>query len=169
MPVLPAALFWITRHQSGEQQTLQRRITMATQTPQTTTDQTDRLIIPGMLLDEPVHTGPTAVTLRQGLWLRPQGSTPDKGSNTVIVGHRFTYTNPRGALYHLDKVRVGDSVGLRWQDVMHTYRVTTIKTVAADATAIEAPTTTARLTIYTCTPLWLPKDRLVVIAEEIQS
>jgi sortase (surface protein transpeptidase) len=34
---------------------------------------------------------------------------------------------------------------------------------AADA-SIEVPTTDTRLTLYTCTPLWNPQNRLVVIA-----
>jgi sortase (surface protein transpeptidase) len=41
--------------------------------------------------------------------------------------------------------------------------------VPPDQTQIEAPTTDARLTIFTCTPLWLPKDRLVVVAERVTS
>ena len=45
------------------------------------------------------------------------------------------------------------------------YTVTEIKEVPASAIEIEAPTDTARLTLYTCTPLWNPVNRLVVIAE----
>jgi sortase A len=118
-----------------------------------------------MLLDEPVFEGKTQATLSKGLWRRPHGSTPAKENNTVIVGHRLTYTNPRGSLYHLDKVRAGDSIGVTWDNKKYLYTVVEIKVVKADETAVEAPTDTPRLTIYTCTPLWLPKDRLVVVAE----
>jgi sortase A len=165
LPVLPGLLFWMERHTGQETTQLEQKITKAAGNDVPTAEG-DQLIIPSMLLDQPVHTGRDARTLRQGLWLRPQGSTPDKGGNTVIVGHRFTYTNPRGTLYHLDKVRPGDSIGLTWQGKAYTYTVRDVKVVKANAVSIEAPTDTPQLTIYTCTPLWLPKDRLVVIAEE---
>lgn len=163
LPFLPGVLFWAERHTGNEVASLQRKVVATT--PAETVPQDDRLVIPGMILDEPVHTGPTARTLRQGLWLRPQGSTPDKGSNTIIVGHRFTYTNPRGSFYHLDKVQLGDTIGLFWHGKKYTYTVREIKTVKASEISVEAPSETPRLTLYTCTPLWLPKDRLVIVAE----
>jgi LPXTG-site transpeptidase (sortase) family protein len=82
----------------------------------------DRLIIPALGFDQPINTGPTAKTLYSGLWLRPNASTPDKGSNTVIVGHRFTYSNPRGIFYYLNTVQVGDHIGLHWQGRNYRYR-----------------------------------------------
>ncbi|HEY5668331.1 MAG TPA: class E sortase [Candidatus Saccharimonadales bacterium] len=124
----------------------------------------DRLIIPSMGLDQPINQGRTAQTLQKGLWLRPNGSTPDKGSNTVIVGHRFTYSNPKGILYSLNAVQLHDHIGVWWKNKHYVYSVGEIKEVSPDQTSIEAPTADARLTIYTCTPLWMPKNRLVVIA-----
>lgn len=124
----------------------------------------NRLIIPSMLLDEPIFEGKTARTLRQGLWHRPLTSAPNAGGNTVIVGHRFTYSNPHGTLYHLDKVKVGDHVGLVYSGQAYRYKVQTVRVVHADDASVEAPSTEPRLTIYTCTPLWWPKDRLVVVA-----
>lgn len=169
-PFLPNLLFKLHRPNAATTAALEATISSQATTHTSSPAPTDnKLIIPALGLDEPIHTGPTATTLRQGLWLRPQGSSPDKGSNTVIVGHRFTYTNPRGALYHLDKIRTGDTIGVTWQGTMHAYKVTGIKVVKANDTSVEAPTPTAQLTIYTCTPLWLPKDRLVVTAEEIAS
>ena len=161
LPFLPNLLFSLPRD-AAKVQALEQRATgksAEAALPQ------DGLIIPSMQLDEPVFAGATAKTLRQGLWLRPQGTTPDQGGNTVIAGHRFTYTNPRGSLYHLDKVRSGDRIALFWKGKRYTYTVTEIKIVPATETSIEGPTDKPRLTVYTCTPLWLPKDRLVVIAE----
>ena len=124
----------------------------------------NRLVMPSILLDQQVFDGPNANTLKKGLWHRPGTSTPDKGGNTVIAGHRLTYTNPRGALYHLDKVKPGDLIGLSWEGKNYAYTVTDVTVVTPDAVEIEAPSADPRLTIYTCTPLWLPKDRLVVVA-----
>ncbi len=117
-----------------------------------------------MLLDTGFFAGPDARTLNKGPWLRPQGSTPDKGGNTVIAAHRFTYSDREGDFYHLDKVRPGDEVGLFWKGVKYLYSVQAVKVVGPDAVEIEAPTDQPQLTLYTCTPLWLPKDRLVIIA-----
>lgn len=161
MPVLPAVTFWLSKD-TATVTALTQRVEGKQSTP---APPEDSLVIPSMELNEPVHAGRTAKTLRQGLWLRPQGTTPDKGGNTVIAGHRFTYTDPQASLYHLDKVRIGERIALFWEGKRYTYTVTETKVVKARQTAIENPTTDARLTIYTCTPLWLPKDRLVVVAE----
>lgn len=122
------------------------------------------LLVPAMVLDAPIHEGKTMQTLDKGLWRLPHTSTPDKGGNTVIVAHRFTYANPRGTFYHLDKVRVGDMISVLWHGKKYNYRVAETKRVPATEVSVEAPTDTPTLTLYTCTPLWNPKDRLVVRA-----
>ena len=167
MPLVPDIVFWFQSRYGHNAETLTKRI----HTPQTkTSDNTipqptgDRLIIPSMGLDVGYFEGPDARTLNKGPWLRPNGSTPEQGGNTVIAGHRFTYTNPRGEFYHLDKLKIGDEIGLYRNSTRQIFIVREVKTVAATEVSIEAPTPTAQLTLYTCTPLWLPKDRLVVIA-----
>lgn len=167
LPLLPGIAFWLQTRNTDSAQKLEKAIQEPSRpggTAQPGAVQ-NRLTIPRMLLDEPIFDGKSASTLRKGLWRRPHTSTPDKESNTVIVGHRLTYTNPQGSLYHLDKVRTGDSIGVTWDNEKYIYTVTETKVVKADETAVEAPTDKPRLTIYTCTPLWLPKDRLVVVAE----
>ena len=52
-----------------------------------------------------------------------------------------------------------------WQGAEYNYAVTAIKVVQATALEVEAPTDEDIVTIYTCTPLWSAKDRLVVIAK----
>ena len=121
-----------------------------------------------MLLNQPILEGSVKDTysiLNHGIWRWPAGSTPDKGSNTILIGHRFTYTQPKGVLYYLNKVKMGDEIGLWWNNKQYVYKVTNISEVPPTQTSIEDPTPDARLTIFTCTPLWLPKDRLVVVAE----
>lgn len=128
----------------------------------------NRLVIPSMLLDEQVHEGSIAnpyKALRQGIWRWPAGSTPDKGGNTVLIGHRFTYTQPKGVLYFLDKVQVGDKLAVYWQGNSYVYKVSEVKVVPATEVSIQNSTPDSRLTIFTCTPLVHPKDRLVVVAE----
>lgn len=129
--------------------------------------QPNQVIIPSMLLDNSILEGPVSQTykiLDKGIWRWPHGSTPDKGGNTILIGHRFTYTQPKGVFYYLNKVAVGDEIGLIWNNVHYLYKVTATTVVSPSDTAIENQTTTPELTLFTCTPLWLPKDRLVVVA-----
>lgn len=163
-PLLPLATFWVEQHTTARLQQLSSQVNLpVTKIAGLPSD--NRLVIPAALLSEPISEGSDLRATRTGPWRRPNGSTPDKGGNTIIVGHRFTYTNPRGTFYALDKVRVHDKVAVFWQDERYIYTVTNIQVVPPTDIAIEAPTADVRLTLYTCTPLWLPKDRLVVTAE----
>jgi len=162
LPLLPGLFFSAAGRNSVTHSALEAKVQAGVALQNNT--QENRLVIPSMLLDEPINDGHTIATLRKGLWRRPQTSTPGDGGNTVIVGHRFTYTQPQGTLYHLDKVQVGDPIGITWNGKSYVYTVRETKVVSPNDTSVEAPTTAPTLTIYTCTPLWLPKDRLVVIA-----
>lgn len=171
-PLLPAITFWWDNRDGTKQRQLAAQIhTLKSTTPRPasgSTPQPNRLIVPPMLLDQPIFEGPVSQTyaiLNKGIWRWPTGSTPDKGGNTVFIGHRFTYTQPKGVFYYLNKVRIGDEIGVLWNSKTYAYKVNSVQEVPPTDTAIENPTSDARLTIFTCTPLWLPKDRLVVTAE----
>jgi sortase A len=163
MPFLPALLFRYQKH-SQHAQTITKIVTEKPK-PNSIAANAHELIVPSMVLDATINEGPTIRTLRQGLWRIPHSSTPDKGSNTVIAAHRYTYTNPRGMFYHLDQVHIGDPIAVLWNGKKYTYRVTQTKEVAPSAIEVEAATDDPQLTLYTCTPLWNPKDRLVVVAK----
>lgn len=122
------------------------------------------VIIPNLGLAERIYAGPTASELNKGVWLRPNTSNPANESNTVLAGHRFTYSG-QDVFYHLDKVSINDSIEIHWEGVRYEYVVKEIKVVPPTAIEVEAPTDSARLTLYTCTPLWSAKDRLVIVAE----
>ena len=165
MPFAPSLIFW--RNHTATQKKLTQKIqhgAKSSSSGNSAAKSDEELVVPSMGLDETVHEGKYMNTLNLGLWHRPNTSTPDKGGNTVIVGHRFTYTNPRGTFYYLDKVHTGDPIGLIWHGKTYQYKVTAVKVVPPTAVEIERNTTTAQLTLYTCTPLWWPKDRLVVVA-----
>lgn len=169
-PFAPAVIFWWQSHHSQQKQVLTAQIHHATSVAAATapTNQPNSLTVPAMLLNTPILEGPVSQQyqiLGRGIWRLPFSSTPDKGGNTVIVGHRFTYTNPRGIFYYLNKVQIGDEIGVAWSGKSYLYKVSSISEVPPTQVGIQAPTTDARLTLYTCTPLWNPKDRLVVVAE----
>ena len=127
--------------------------------------QGNRVVIPSMLLDQPIIEDTSVYrALDKGVWRWPGGSTPDQGGNTVLVGHRFTYTKPKGVFYFMDKVHLQDTVGVKWDGRTYIYRVNNTQVVPPTQTSILDPTEQPTLTMYTCTPLWLPKNRLVVTA-----
>lgn len=128
----------------------------------------NRLIIPALDLDQKIYEGTSVYTVNKGVWIRPNASTPAAGSNTVLVGHRFTYTNPRGVFYYLDKLKPGDQLLVYWQHKRYLYQVNTILAVPPTEGSVEAPTADARLTMYTCTPLWSLKERLVVVSNLVE-
>lgn len=123
----------------------------------------DVLVIPRIDMQETIRGGDMR-SLRYGVWHVPHTSTPDKGGNTVLVGHRYTYTNPQGVFYFLNKIQIGDPITVYWQGNMYAYTVTNIEVVPSTAVEIENNTAAPMLTLYTCTPLWNPVDRLVVQA-----
>jgi len=160
-PFLPQAVFWVTSHDHKEVTKLQQQV----HDPAPKQHQPNRLTVPAMLLNEPIYDGTdTYAELNKGIWRWPSGGTPDKVGNTILIGHRFTYTTPRGVFYLLDKVKIGDEIGLVWNDKKYIYKVNETKVVSPTQTNILAPTTKPTLTLYTCTPLWWPKQRLVVTA-----
>lgn len=121
------------------------------------------VVIPRLGMTEKILEGDGVDTVNQGVWRRPNTSMPAKGSNTVLVGHRFTYDGA-SVFYHLDKVAVGDEIQVIWNGSVTSYRVAETKVVPATAIEIEEPTKDERLTLYTCTPIWTAVDRLVVVA-----
>ena len=121
------------------------------------------LKIPRLNMTQQIHTGSTTAELSKGVWLVPKTSTPNKQSNTVIVGHRFTYAGP-AVFYFLDKVQVSDKIYVDWQKKRYSYDVVNIKEVPPTELSVHASTAKPTLTLYTCTPLLTAKNRLVITA-----
>lgn len=156
MPFIPATIFWAKQNFSDNTLHLQEKIE-STEVPDT-----NRLIVPSIMLDEEIHQGADDSTLSKGLWLEPTGALPGKGE-TIISGHRFTYNDPEGAFYNLDKVKTGDKIAVYWQNKKILYSVTDKFVVKADHKL--EPNDSNRLILYTCTPLWNPTERLIIEAE----
>jgi len=126
------------------------------------------LVIPVVGLEVPIVEGETDAALERGAWRRPNTSTPDEGGNTVITGHRFKYLPPSNlTFYHLDKVEIGDSVFVYWNGKRYDYVVDRMLIVEPDQIEVEADTADPQLTLYTCTPLWTAKQRLVIVATPV--
>jgi len=133
-PFLPQLSWWV-RHDSPVSGALPSRdvtsdLPSADSSPQSpaVVPEGEQLIIPGLDMRETIHGGASISALRQGVWRLPHTSSPDKGGNTVLVGHRFTYSG-QAVFYHLDKVKKGDPIIVTWQGKVYRYEVTDIKTV----------------------------------------
>lgn len=167
-PVYPKiAYWWQHSHGHTEQQLAQTLHKTAPAAQKPASLGPNQLIAPAMMVQTPILEGPVSQTykiLDQGIWRWPLGSTPNKGGNTILIGHRFTYTNPRGIFYNLDKLKVGDEIGVVWNNKKYVYKVNNTTVVPPSDTAILNASADSRLTLYTCTPTWNPKDRLVVTA-----
>lgn len=166
-PFMPQFTWWL-RHDSPVHAIVpgKSRVADPAKTPSSAPITGDQLIIPGLDMREDIHGGNSISALRKGVWRLPHTSTPDKGGNTVLVGHRFTYSG-QAVFYHLDKVKQGDHISVTWQGKLYNYEVKVIKVVPPTEVSVEANTKEPMLTIYTCTPLLTAKDRLVIQATPI--
>lgn len=168
-PFLPQIAYWL-KDKSPESSAPYAGALAESVGSTSTTQRPDgnRLVIPSIQVDEPILEGNGIWTIRDGgTWRRPQTSTPDQNGNTVIVGHRF-YGNNISTFYHLDKVLKGQKLAAYWDGEEYLYEVTEVKVVEATATEIESAISEKRLTIYTCTPIWTAKQRLVIIAKPVE-
>src|SRR4030042_4499442 len=127
------------------------------------------LIISKIGVDIPiVDSDNSAWALNRGAWRLPETSTPDKGSNTAIAGHRFKYLPPNNlTFYLLDKLVAGDTMQIIWEGKVYNYSVTESKIVAPTEVSVLSPTARSIITLITCDPVFTQKNRLIVIGELI--
>ncbi len=161
IPLLPAASWWVKYDAPVISSPPQLQLAEEPIPDENT------LIIPRLNLREQIHEGETAAALNKGVWRRPATSTPLENSNTVLSGHRFTYSG-KSVFYYLDKVQMNDNLYIYWEGKRYVYTVQSIREVAATEVSIEDPTDQPLLTIYTCTPLWSAKNRLAIQARLIE-
>jgi LPXTG-site transpeptidase (sortase) family protein len=127
------------------------------------------LVVPVIGIDAQVLEGTSVAILDKGVWHRPKSSTPDKGGNTVLVAHRFLYTSGPNTFYNLDKLAVGNRFVLFWHGVRYLYEVRSVTVTDPNDASVEAPTQESMVTLWTCTPLFVATQRLVVKAALVQT
>jgi sortase A len=89
-------------------------------------------------------------------------ANPGDTGNVVIAGHR----DIRGSVFmNLDKLKKGDDIFVYSGRGIFHYIVRTTKIVKPTAIEVMAPTSDARLTLITCTPVKIASHRLIVIAD----
>lgn len=130
----------------------------------------NRVIIPKIGVNAPIVVTDNAdYGLSQGAWLVPNTSTPDKGGNTVITGHRFKYLPPHNLTFYLfHKLEAGDLVSIVWKERDYLYRVKETRIVADTEVSILNHTDEPTLTMFTCHPIYSIEKRLVIISELVE-
>ncbi|MEO8287964.1 MAG: class D sortase [Chloroflexota bacterium] len=141
----------------------------ATASPTATVDPVlllpNRLRIPAMFLDSPVHE----VTVNMGQWeVSPMDighhegtANPGETGNVVLAGHR----DINSALFRdLDRLQPGDEIFVSNSTGEYRYIVRDSYVIAPDHIEVMDPTPDKRVTLITCTPIGIDTQRLIVVA-----
>lgn len=135
----------------------------------------NRLYIPKIGVDSKILEGSTLDVLseQEGVWREPNTAKPNDSipGNMVIAGHRFQYLPPnRTTFYNLNKLKTNDNIQVYWDGKVHHYEIYKIFEVEPDQVevrSLETDSEGSEITLYTCTPIFSSKKRLVVKAREI--
>lgn len=132
-----------------------------------------QIIIPKIAVKVDIFEGDKSV-LEKGAWHRvPENGDPDKGGNFVVSAHRFVMggtpgqTKQRSPFYNIEKLSENDTIFIDWQHKRHEYKITKVYKVKPTQVEIEAPSETAKLTLYSCTLGGSADGRVVIEAEPI--
>lgn len=134
------------------------------------TDVMARLRIPSIALDQPIRHGMSEEVLSRALGHVEGTSLPVGGpsTNAVIGGHRGLATAT--AFTHLDDVAVGNEVIVEVAGEVLTYEAVSYAVLPPED-AEHQPVQQGRdlLTLITCTPLGVNTERIVVVAERVET
>jgi sortase A len=129
--------------------------------PTAAPDQAVRIQIPGIDVDAPVIQGDGWEQLKKGVAQHIGSANPGQDGNVVLSAHNDVY----GELFrYLDRLAPGDQVILYTQQRQYTYVVD--RTVLVEPTAVEvmASTGSPTVTLISCYPYLVDKQRIVVFA-----
>jgi len=129
------------------------------------------LYIPKINVKQEIIESSTIKGIGHKVWRRPNTKKPNEGSRTVLIGHRYGTIGGKteSVMYNLPKMEKGDLAYVYWEGNVYTYEVFDKKVVPSTAIQVEFGTVEPTLTLYTCTPLWTAKNRLVVDARLIST
>ncbi len=108
-------------------------------------------------------------SLEQGVVRYPDTALPDQVGNVFLTGHSSNYWWEKGqyktVFALLDKLVVGDTLIIQYENVRYTYKVSGQKVIKPTETSVLAATNHATLSLMTCTPVGTSLLRRVVTAE----
>ncbi|HMU94366.1 MAG TPA: class D sortase [Anaerolineales bacterium] len=129
--------------------------------PTAAPDQAVRLQIPALNIDAPIVQGDGWEQLKKGVGQNIGSSNPGQDGNVVLSAHNDVY----GEIFrYLDRLAPGDQVIVYTQQRQYTYIVD--RTILVEPTAVEvmASTGTPTVTLISCYPYLVNKQRIVVFA-----
>lgn len=123
------------------------------------------LSIPSISCKEVIREGSSKGTLAKALGHMEGTAFPGQIGNCAIAGHR----NYNFGMYfnRLDEVELDDEITISTQTNTFTYKVTEIKVVEPEDLSVLEQGDDTRVTLITCTPLYIATHRLIVIGELI--
>ncbi len=130
--------------------------------PPASAAQAIRIQIPSIKVDAPVVQGDGWEQLKKGVAQHIGSADPGVDGNVVLSAHNDVY----GEIFrYLDRLQPGDQIILYTQERQYTYVVD--RTVIVKPTQVEvmAPTVDSTVTLISCYPYLVDKDRIVVFAK----
>jgi sortase A len=129
--------------------------------PTAAPDQAIRIQIPAIDIDAPVVQGDGWEQLKKGVGQNVGSSNPGQNGNVILSAHNDVY----GELFRfLDKLQPGDQVILYSQQRQFVYVVDRTALVEPTAVEVMASTGSPTVTLISCYPYLVDKQRIVVFA-----
>jgi len=124
-------------------------------------DQAVRLQIPRLNVDAPVVQGDGWEQLKKGVGQHIGSANPGQDGNVVLTAHNDVY----GELFrNLDQLQPGDDIIVYTQQRQHVYVVDRTALVEPTAVEVMASTGSPTVTLISCYPYLIDKQRIVVFA-----
>ncbi len=125
-------------------------------------EQAVRIQVPAINVDAPVVQGDGWEDLKKGVAQHIGSSNPGKKGNLVLSGHNDIF----GEIFrYLDKLKPGDEIILLTNQRSYTYLVVDTKIVESTDVYVMAPTEQPTVTLISCYPYLVDKQRIVVSAK----
>jgi sortase A len=129
--------------------------------PTAAPDQAIRIQIPAIEIDAPVVQGDGWEQLKKGVGQSVGSTNPGQNGNIILSAHNDVY----GELFrYLDKLVPGDQVILYTQQRQYVYVVDRTAVVEPTAVEVMASTGSPTVTLISCYPYLVDKQRIVVFA-----
>jgi sortase A len=129
--------------------------------PTAAPDQAIRIQIPALEVDAPVVQGDGWEQLKKGVGQNVGSANPGQNGNVVLSAHNDVY----GELFrYLDQLTPGDQVVLYTQQRQYVYVVDRTAVVEPTAVEVMASTGSPTVTLISCYPYLVNKQRIVVFA-----
>ena len=132
----------------------------------------NRLVISKIEMNMKILEANDVHKISHGAWRVPDGSTPDKGGNTVIIGHRVSLAGgikKPWDFFYLPEVKKGDMLDVYWKGKRYTYKVFNASVEDPEDSDMHNSSKESILTVYTCYPLWTTDYRYAVQAKLIET